>query len=240
MHIRSVLIIGLAVAATSVSASAQTALRVVVPSHASGFSGLQWDVLSGFARLQKVAITKVEAVGIEPVQALTARAADVAAASARSMEGDAVDWSDEFLPSRFVIVTRSPKPTLTYLEELRGKRLGAAGPETVAAVEGAKLRPVPQASTDQGLAGLTGGTLDAVVLDLFEALDLRRRDPRLQLGVIIGSRPPIRFAMRRGDPRRAALNAYLAQLRASSSWGMLLARHLGPSGLDLLGRAKVE
>lgn len=218
-------------------------LRVALPSAQSGasVSALELDLLTAFARLTRTQVKRVET----PDAAAAARAveqgrADVLVSTGAHDQAAGLVWSDDVVPTRFVVVNRRPAAPLAYLEELRGRRVAVAGEVGARVAAEAKIHVGDAVATPEALAALHSGSAEAVIVDMHEALTLQRTDPALQLGVFVGPRQAIRFAVRRGDPRLGALNAYLAQVRASSSWGMLLARHLGPSGMEALGRAKLS
>jgi len=79
------------------------------------------------------------------------------------------------------------------------------------------------------------------LVGLFDALAARRADPSLQLGVAIGPRQSVAFAVRQADTDLlGAFNAHDSQLRGSASYRFVLARGLGEDALLVLSRAHLE
>jgi ABC-type amino acid transport substrate-binding protein len=216
-------------------------LRVLVyPQSPTALAALQWDVLSGFARLQDLEIERVElASPAELAAALAAGKGDVAAAPSELVPGPFA-WTDELVASRFVVVTRKPSASAAYVEDLRTKRVVAAGSTAEHTAAQAKVRVKAVASATAALASLAAGDADAAIVDLYEALAAQQQDAGLQIGIPLGDRRPLGFALRRGDRRHAALSAHVAALRTQSSYGALLARHLGARGIQALGRARLN
>jgi ABC-type amino acid transport substrate-binding protein len=232
-------VVALALVAAARPAAASD-LRVVVAAEndasRGGLPALEWEILSGWSRLAKVNLVRVPG----PPSAVGERKADVVAGTAGTIADAGLAWSEDVVPTRFVVVSRRPSPTVAYVEELRGKKVAAAGPLASQVAGDAKIHAQAVKDGATAMAVLGRGEVDAAIVDMYEALQLHRADAALQLGAFVGPRQVVRFALRTGDPSLAPLNAYLRQLRASSSWGMLLARHLGPAGMETLGRARLS
>ncbi|HJS58869.1 MAG TPA: hypothetical protein VKA01_12275 [Vicinamibacteria bacterium] len=80
-----------------------------------------------------------------------------------------------------------------------------------------------------------------LLLGLFDALVAKRKDTQLQLGVVVGGRLSVAFGVRQSDAQLLrSLNEHLAQLRASPSYRLLVARSLGEESLRVLARSHLD
>jgi ABC-type amino acid transport substrate-binding protein len=224
-------------------------LRVLITASAwtgrapvSGLHSLGWELLSGFARARKMRLTAV--LSSDDVRAvLRSGQAQVALAlSERDVADSTLIASTEVVPSRIVVVTRRPQEPHRFLEDLRGKKIGVAtGSAAVAITEAAKLHGLwPEAGAELEPA-LRQRRVDALLLDMHDALAAQRQDPELQLGVFVAPRLSVRFVLRaEGAVLGPAIDQYLTGIRSSGSWGVLMSRHLGAQELEALGRAHLS
>lgn len=73
------------------------------------------------------------------------------------------------------------------------------------------------------------------------ALVEARRDPDLQAGAFVGAPTSVGFAVRRDEPKlRAALDAYVGNVRRTPTWSRLVVKYFGESGLDILRRSREQ
>ena len=247
-----VLFVATDVAADVVDIRRRGQLRVVVPEGVPEFfartadrPGFEREVLEGFCRLMTrrgwrldLAILYVpHAQAVVP--ALLSGRADVAAGGLATLAMDGVDFTEELLPSRYVVVTRRPTRNVLTVDELRAEKVGTVrGTALADAVSGAG---VPADHVDDSFApaslleGLRAGKVSACVLGVERALPARQRDPELQVGMYIGSKVSLGFAMRKEDAvLRDALDDYIRNVRRTSSWNRLVLSYFGDTASDIL------
>lgn len=210
---------------------------------------LEGDILNGFARALGVELRLVPAGSVSgALQTLAQGRADVAAGGlvAQRDQHEAVAFSAEVFPTRYIAVNRAPAEPVQYIESLRaaGKILAPAASGAAEAASAAKLpasRTDTTASTERALATLRNDGGSVLLLGLFDALVAKRKDPQLQLGVVLGGRLSVAFGIRQSDTRLLrSLNEHLAQLRASPSYRLLVARSLGEESLRVLARSHLD
>jgi membrane-bound lytic murein transglycosylase MltF len=203
--------------------------------------GLEREVLQGFARLQRVDLAIVPMPSRAAMfGALAKGEGDLAAGALCAFaEGD-VEYSAEVLPSRYVVVSRRPAPSVLTLDELRHRKLGlvkgtAGLGDTLDVI--AMLEPPTQDWGDAAavLAALKAGKVGAVVLRVEAAIPAAREDPDLLLGMYLGPRLSLAFATRKDDVQlRATLSEYIRNLRRSPAWNRLVLSYFGDAAADIL------
>lgn len=219
---------------------ARAPLRVVFH---GACSDLDREVLAAFARTSGRPVEAVPAAG-DPLEVVRAGRADVATGVlAETGRLESLASSREVLPTRLVAVTKLPAPAAT-VESLRWRRIGTLrGSRAPAAMRDAKLsgaEAVELGDLEAALGALGDGSVDALLLELPEALVARRRDGSLVLGAFLGTRRSLVYAARAEDRSvLAELDAHLASLRRTPSWAALLARSLSPDVLETLSRARL-
>ncbi len=210
-------------------------------------AGLEWEMLQGFAALHDL---KVETVAVpkmgERIPWLLEGKGDVLAGGIVTTESrkKQVDFASETFPIRHVVVTRRPHAVVATIEALRTQRVatvkGSSWAEEVAAAG------VPKAnvddsftSTEECVAALKKGVVSATVMSVIWAMAEKRRDPDLELGVMIGKSTSISFAVRKDQPRLlAALNEYVANTRRTPSWSRLVVKYFGEGALEVLKKSR--
>jgi ABC-type amino acid transport substrate-binding protein len=209
-----------------------------------GEPGFEREVLEGFARVHKL---KVELIPVErwddAIPNLVKGRGDLLAGiNATEARRKLIDFSDELLPAKNVVVTRKPRDPVRTLEQLRSERLAVAPGTTwwdaaaAAGVPATQLVSVEDAA--QAFEALRTGKATATVLDVVDFFFERRKDPALQIGVTLGSTLSSAWGVRKTDPAlRQALNSYLVDLRKSQSWSRLIVKYFGEDALAVLGRA---
>jgi len=71
------------------------------------------------------------------------------------------------------------------------------------------------------------------------ALTARAKDPDLQCGIFLGRPSSLAYGVRKDDPALlAALNAYISNVRRTSTWSRLVVKYFGPSSLEILNKAR--
>jgi ABC-type amino acid transport substrate-binding protein len=208
-----------------------------------GEPGFEREVLAGFARAQKL---KLELVPIlhwdDAIPDLVKGRADVLAGmNVTEARRKQIDFTDELLPAKNVVVTRKPQKVVRTLDQLRSERV-AVSPGTTWA-EAAVSAGVPASQLvniengAQAFAALRDGKATAAVLDIVDFLFERRVDPSLELGMTVGEPLSSAWGVRKTDPNlRQALNAYLLDLRKSPGWSRLVVKYFGQDALVALGR----
>jgi polar amino acid transport system substrate-binding protein len=211
----------------------------------TGEPGFEREVLAGFARVNKLKFELVPvSVWENAIPELVGGKGDVlAGVNATEARRKLIDFSDELLPAKNVVVTRKPKPPVKTLEQLRGERVAVAPATTwwdavvAAGVPQSRIVKVDDAS--QAFAALRDGRAGATVLDVIDFFFERRKDASLEMGLTLGDTLSSSWGVRKSDVQlREALNAYLRELRRSPSWSRLVVKYFGEDALAVLGRAE--
>lgn len=198
----------------------------------------------GFARVQKLKLVLVPVVrwdGAIP-DLVKGRGDVLAGINATEARRKQIDFSDELLPAKNVVVTRKPHAVVRAADQLQAERVAAApGTTWWEAVEAAGVPPSRVVKVDdaaQAFAALREGKATATVLDLVDFFFERRKDPALEMGMTLGNPLSSAWGVRKTDPKlRQALNAYLRDLRSSPAWSRLVVKYFGEDALAVLGRA---
>jgi ABC-type amino acid transport substrate-binding protein len=208
-----------------------------------GEPGFEREVLAGFARVQKLKFELVSVVRWEDaIPDLVSGKGDVlAGVNATDARRKRIDFTDELLPARNVVVTRKPHSPVRSVEELRAKRVAVVPATTwwdavgVAGVPATGIVKVDNAA--EAYAALREGKATAAVLDVVDFFLERQKDPALELGMTLGDALSSAWGVRKGDPAlRQALNTYLRDLRNSPAWSRLVVKYFGEDALAVLGR----
>jgi membrane-bound lytic murein transglycosylase F len=220
------------------------ALRVLVVEGAPEFfswdaksPGLEGEILYKFCQLERLS-------GYEIVRHPSASAAlaallrgegDLAAGGLTASDEPKLEFSAEVLPSRHVVVTRKPAPPVRSVQDLGVEKLGIVY-GTAGYVTAAGLPAFDDSFAPGGLlSALKSGRLNAGVIGVERAIPARATDPDLQIGMYVGPKVSIAFAMRKNDPQlRLALNEYIANVRRTATWNRLLIKYFGDSASEIL------
>jgi membrane-bound lytic murein transglycosylase F len=208
--------------------------------------GFDREILEGFARLRKLRVEPVVVSswdGLLP--ALVEGRGDLAAGGVTVTEARrrAVDFSTEVFPSRLVVLTRKPRPPVETLAGLRAEKVGTIrGTSLAEALTGLSLPSVDDGIRSGGLPeALRTGRVTAVVMGVEDAIAAQQRDPAVQLGLFIGPRASLAFAVRRTDRRLLqALDDYLVNLRRTPTWNRLVVRYFGEAAVEILRKAQAQ
>lgn len=211
-------------------------------------SGLDADVLGGFARSQGLGLAIVRVGSWERlVSALLEGKGDVIAGNVAATDSRRaqVEFSVETLPTRALLLSYAPNGPFTALEQIAAEKV-AVLKDTVA-VEALLAAGVPRASLvdvpgpQALLDALREGRVRVAALDLIAALEAQRRDEKFQLGAYVGPAVRLGFGLRKDCPRLlAALDLHINALKSSPSWYRLLLSSFGASAPDVLSRLKAE
>lgn len=209
--------------------------------------GLEQELLQSFASLRKLKIEIVPTPFDERIPALLKGRGDMIAGGlvASAARRAQVDFSEELLPTRLVVVTRKPHRVVATILELKDEKVGV--PKGGAASELLAAAGVPPGNVEQTPASekliqaLRTGGVTAVVLSTGWAITEQKKDPALQLGVFLGAPTAIAFAVRRDQPKlRAALDDYIANVRRTPTWSRLVVKYFGESAKTVLARARQQ
>jgi ABC-type amino acid transport substrate-binding protein len=251
-----VLLPSLAASADAADLSARKTLRVLASNEenprwfsflSEGDPGFEREVIEGFARLHKL---KLELVPIprwdEAIPYLVKSRGDVLAGiNATEGRRKVIDFSDELLPARNVVVTRRPQAVVETLDRLWSARVvvvpNTTWSEAVTAAGVPAAQVVEVKDIQQAMAALRDGSATATVLDIVDFFFERRSDPALELGMTLGKPLSSSWGVRKEDSAlREALNSYLLGLHASPAWSRLIVKYFGEDALAVLGRDKAR
>jgi membrane-bound lytic murein transglycosylase F len=232
---------------TVIYAEADTPFLGVGP---DGPRGFDYDVLQGFAARHglRVELTTVRDAA-ELIPALLAGRAEVIGGAFTHTPERArqVLFTGEVTPQRHVVVSFDPAPAITSVERLRAVHVGTvAGTSWEAATRAAGVPPARLDATlpfetSAFLAAVAEKKPDAVVTGLFYALLLRRADPRVRLGLLLGEPGHHGYAVAPGQEElRDALEAYLDGVRDTAGWYRILIKHFGQEAPEIFRRARTE
>ncbi len=206
--------------------------------------GFDRELLEGFARLNRIRLEPVVLPFDDSIPALLREDGDVIIGlvdtEARRKK---IDFTTEILPTRTIVLTRRPQPSITTLDALRAARVGVvAGTSWVDATLAAG---VPQARLESyddlasALAALKAKKIAATVVSLVDATLAIRKDPELQAGVALGTPGRACYGLRKGDVElRQALDTYVDSMRKAGTWSRLVVKYFGDRALAVLGKAK--
>lgn len=206
--------------------------------------GFDREILEGFARLRKLRIEPVPVASWDAlVPALVEDRGDLAAGGVTATDARrrAVDFTAEVFPSRLVVMTRKPRPSVQALAQLKAEKVGTIRGTSLA--EGLSTLGLP--SVDDGVPpgglpeALRSGRVTAIVMGVEDAIAAQQKDPALQLGLFVGPRASLAFAVRKSDAAlRQALDDYLANLRRTPTWNRLVVQYFGESAIEILQKAQ--
>jgi ABC-type amino acid transport substrate-binding protein len=203
--------------------------------------GLDREILEGFAKLHGLRLEPVTVPSWEDlIPGLLEGKGDVAAGrftitAARQAQ---VDFTTEVFPTRHVVLTRKPRPSILTRDELRTVKIGAVkGSAIEEAILAAGIPPAqivhiePASSTSV----LKDGRIGAVVANVESALRGLSEDPQVQIGMYLGPPRSLAYALRKDDKElRAALDSYIENTRRSAAWNRLVVKYFGNLGLEIL------
>jgi membrane-bound lytic murein transglycosylase F len=203
--------------------------------------GLEREILQSFCFRQErdleLSIRVVPSAAVA-FQLLQKGEADIAAGGLTATESADIAFSAEVLPSRRVVVTwKRPSPVLK-IEDLRDDKIGVARGTAAESVSGVGI-PASQVDDSYGPGGLLpalrSGKVTACIMGVEAAIPAKAADPDLQLGMYVGPKLSVAFALRKDEPQlRNALNEYVANLRRTATWNRLVLKYFGDSTIDIL------
>lgn len=231
-------------------------LRVLVSAdeHPAWFSldggtrpGFEREMLEGFARLHRVRLEVVPIKHFEDlIPTLVRGDADVGTGLLVTEERKKViDFSEEVMADRLLVVSRRPKPKVEAVGALRAARVGVIPGTVWADVTRAAGVPdgriVELVDSNAVLAALRSGAIDATVMSVADLFLSFKKDPGLQAGLPLGEPGSSAWGLRKQDAGlKAALNQYLGALRLGPSWSRLVVSYFGDDALTVIGKARTK
>ena len=210
--------------------------------------GLDYELLEGFARLQKVKLELVPAASWEAlIPALRRGDGDLIAGRFTVTEArrQQIDFTVETFPTRNIVVTRRPHRRVLTLDELRQERVSV-----VKGTSMSDLLPslgVPAAHIDRSiptggvLAAMSSGKITCTIHEVYTAILAQKADPDIQLGTFVGPPLSLAYGVRKTDTElRAALDAHITGVRGSAMWSRLVVKYFGDSALDVLKKSREQ
>jgi ABC-type amino acid transport substrate-binding protein len=207
--------------------------------------GLERELVEGFCRMHGLGFESVPVVDFDQIISMLERGEGdlITGIVATPARREWIDFTSEVFPMRHVIVTRRPNDPVTEPDDLKDLRVGVIPGTTwedVAIGAGVpEERRVPFSDARLLFAGMRDGTIDAVVVPIFDFALARKRDDRLAAGAFVGPRGYAAFGVRKTDTLlRDALNHYLEATRQSRHH--LMFRYLDEDALSLIALARRE
>jgi membrane-bound lytic murein transglycosylase F len=212
----------------------------------SPLGGFDWEMLQGFAALEKLQLELVPVPGWDGlIPALAKGRGDVIAGGFTDTEARRrhIRFTVETFPTRSVVVTRRPGPAILSIDALRGERIGTLRGSFM--YEDLVTAGIPASRIDDSLPtggipeALRSGTITAGVDGVEAALVARSKAPDLQIGMFLGQPSSLAYGIRREDGvLLAALNEYVANVRRTATWSRLAMKYFGDSAPEILKKAR--
>ena len=211
-----------------------------------GEPGFDRELLEGFVRLSGLRLEAVAVAGWdELVPALVAGRGDVIAGrfTVTDERKKKIAFTRETFPTRTVVLTRRPTPSVVSLDELRALRVGTIRGSSMA--EAVSRAGVPPANVDDGIKpgglpeALASGRVKAVLLGIESAITAQRDDPQVELGMFVGEPGSLAFGVRLADAELLqALDRYIQNVRRTATWNRLAVKYFGESAPEVLRKAR--
>jgi ABC-type amino acid transport substrate-binding protein len=210
--------------------------------------GFDWELLSGFASLERVRLELVKVRGWdELIPALLAGRGNLIAGGFTDTETrrHQISFTVETFPTRSVVVTRAPAPAVATLEQLAAARIGTLRASFMyddLLAAGIPPRKIDDTIRAGGIAeALREGRITAGVDGIEAALVDRTRDPDLRIDMFLGRPASLAWGVRREDVKlREALDEYIGNVRRTATWNRLVVKHFGAAALEILKKARGE
>jgi ABC-type amino acid transport substrate-binding protein len=210
--------------------------------------GFDWELLGGFARLQKLELELVIVRGWDGlVPAMLAGRGDVIAGGFTDTEPRRrqIDFTVETFPTRSVVISRRPSRPVGSLDELAAERIGTLKASFMyddLLAAGISPSKIDDAIRTGGIpAALREGKITAGIDGIEAALVASETDHDLQIGMFLGRPASLAWGVRKQDAQlRAALNEYLANVRRTATWNRLVVKHFGAAAVEILKKARGE
>jgi ABC-type amino acid transport substrate-binding protein len=206
--------------------------------------GFDVEILEGFAKLHSL---KLELVAVSRwdglIPALRQTKGDLIAGGFTDTESrrEQIDFTAEVFPTRSVVMTRRPNAVVQSIEQLKARKVGTIrGTFMEEELAAAGIANVDTSiGTGELPLALKAARIEAAVDGLEAALTAKAKDPDLQCGIFLGRPSSLAYGVRKDDRAlRAALNAYISNVRRTSTWSRLVVKYFGPASLEILNKAR--
>ena len=209
----------------------------------SGEPGFEREMLQGFAALYDLSLEPVPVgTSADRIPALLRGDGDVIMGIVDNPQRrEQIAFTPEVLPAHHRVVTCAPAPPIQSVEEFRQAKVGVVDgtswkDEAVAAgvpVEEMTLFP----TRDRVFDALESGQVTATVMTTTDFLLAARSHDCLEGGVGLGAPGSAGWGVPKESPELlAALDAFISNYRAGSSWNRLIVKYFGDQALRALGR----
>jgi ABC-type amino acid transport substrate-binding protein len=210
--------------------------------------GLEREMIEGFAALHRLKVDYVVVpVGGERIPALLGGKGDVIVGAFGISEErrKQVDYTAEVFPSEHLVVTRRPHRRIETLAELRRVRVGTMKDSSWAqaiAAAGVPRENVDDSfrTADDVVAALRADKVAAIVMASGWALLEAKKDPQIELGLVLG-RSGRAWAVRKDAPQLLkALDEYVTNVRRTATWSRLAVKYYGELALEVLRKGREQ
>jgi lysine/arginine/ornithine transport system substrate-binding protein len=209
--------------------------------------GFDREMLEGFCQLHKLKLVVVPVANWDAmIPSLLAAKGDVIAGGYAITESrqKQIGFTTEVFPSRKVVMTLAPHPLVASLDDLRALKVGTVKGTSMAeavAAAGVPADNVVYLPSGTLPAALKAGKVQAVVLGAEHAIKEHAQDPKIQLGIFLGTPGSLAFGLRKGDTAlKAALDDYIENVRKTPTWSRLVVKYLGESAPEILKKARAS
>ena len=210
--------------------------------------GFDREILEGYGRLHKLKLEVVRQASWDGlVPALLEGKGDVIAGRFTATESrrKRIAFTSETFPTRNVVISRKPRLPVVTLEQLALEKIGIVRGTSLA--EAAGDLHLARGSVDDRIASgglpeaLRSGRITCGIDELAGAIVLKRHDPDVQIGMLLGMPGSYAFGVRPEDKALlASLDEYIENLRKTSTWNRLVVKYFGEAAPEVLRKARTE
>lgn len=155
-----------------------------------------------------------------------------------------LDFTREVFPTRDVVFSYKPAPSVTTREQLLAlPRIATLKGSSM--VESLREAGVPEAKIvfpappESMPARVRSGEFAAGAWVLEAAMVWQRRQPELQIGMFLGQPQSLAYGVPRGTPQLlAALDDHIRLVRQSGTWNRLVVKYFGADAPEILKKAR--
>ena len=210
--------------------------------------GFDREILEGYARLHKLKLEVVRETNWDGlVPALIEGKGDVIAGRFTATESrrKRIAFTSETFPTRTVVISRKPRLPVSTREQLAQEKIGIVRGTSLA--ETAGDLHLARGSVDDHIPSgglpeaLRSGRITCGIDELAGAVILKRHDPDVQIGMLLGAPGSYAFGVRPEDKALlASLDEYIDNLRKTSTWNRLVVKYFGEAAPEVLRKARTE
>lgn len=210
--------------------------------------GFDREILEGYARLRKLKLAVVPQSSWDGlVPALLEGKGDVIAGRFTATESrrKRIAFTTETFPTRNVVISRKPRGPISTREQLAQEKIGIVRGTSLA--EAAGDLHLSRANVDDRIASgglpeaLRSGRITCAIDELAGAIILKRHDPDVQMGMLLGAPASYAFGVRPDDKALLqSLDEYIDNLRKTPTWNRLVVKYFGEQAPEVLKKARTE